>query len=211
MVDKLGGLTEAINLAKENGYFHTNQYHNQDNPKAHYLSTGPEIWADTDGQLSHFVAGIGTGGTMSGTAKFLKEKNPKIRTIAVDPEGSLFADYIRGNKLPKPAAYKVEGIGTDCLTEALYPNVIDEVITARDEDSFEVARLLARDEGLSVGGSSGAAVWAAREIAPELDEKALIVVLIPDSGTRYLTKCFNDAWMTKHGFSTKKRSSKLEV
>ncbi len=206
--DPEGYYLKAINLAKEHGYFHTNQYHNPDNPQAHYLTIGPEIWDDTDGKVTHFVAGIGTGGTLSGAAKYLKEKNPDIKSIAVDPVGSIFADYINGKKLSEPAAYKVEGIGTDSITGALFPDMVDEVISTSDEDAFETTRRLAREEGLSVGGSSGAAIWAARKIAKELDEKAIIVVIIPDSGTRYLSKCFNDVWMKKEGFLKDESSEK---
>jgi cystathionine beta-synthase len=198
--DPEGYYMKAISLAKEHGYFHINQYHNPDNPQAHYLTTGPEIWEDTDGKVTHLVAGIGTGGTLSGTAKFLKEKNPEIKSIAIDPIGSIFADYINGKNPQEPVAYKVEGIGSDCITGALFPDVVDEVISASDEDAFETTRRLAREEGLSVGGSSGAAIWAARKIALNLNERAVIVVIIPDSGTRYLSKCFNDVWMKKEGF-----------
>jgi cystathionine beta-synthase len=202
--DPEGAYMKAINLAREHGYFHMNQYHNQDNVMAHYFSTGPEIWQDTDGKVTHFVAGIGTGGTFSGTVKYLKEKNPDLTAIAVDPVGSIFADYIRKKELPKPEAYKVEGIGSDTVTEALHRVLVDEVITVTDEDAFETARILARKEGISVGGSAGAAVWAVRNVAQRLDEKAVMVVIIPDSGTRYLSKCFNDLWMKEHGFLKKK-------
>jgi cystathionine beta-synthase len=198
--DPEGYYMKAINLAEEHGYFHTNQYHNQDNVRAHYETTGPEIWEDTDGKVTHLVAGIGTGGTLSGTAKFLKEQNPEIISIAVDPVGSLFADYINGRKPGEPAAYEIEGIGTDCITRALHPEMVDRVITVTDEDAFETARRMTREEGISVGGSAGAAIWAARLVAGELDDRAIIVVIVPDSGTRYLSKCFSDAWMRKQGF-----------
>jgi cystathionine beta-synthase len=177
---------------------------------AHYLSTGPEIWADTDGKITHFVAGIGTGGTFSGSVKFLKEKNKDIRAIAVDPLGSIFADYIRTRKISQPAAYKVEGIGSDCVTGALHPDLVDEVITVGDEDAFETARAMARDEGISAGGSTGAAVWAARKSAGNLDDDHVIVVIAPDSGTRYLSKCFNDDWMREQGFLKNARDKKKQ-
>jgi len=198
-----GSYMKAINLAKENGWFHMNQYHNPNNVEAHYLTTGPEIWEDTDGTLTHFVTGIGTGGTFSGTAKYLKEQNPNIRAIAVDPEGSIFSEYIKDKKMGHPAAYKVEGIGSDCVTEALHPELVDEVITVSDQDAFDVARSVSREEGLSVGGSSGAAIWAARSIAQNLGDNDLIVVIVPDSGVRYLSKCFNDLWMREQGFLIK--------
>ena len=202
----------AVNLAREKGYFHMNQYHNQDNVEAHYLSTGPEIWQDTDHKITHFVAGIGTGGTFSGTAKFLKEKNPEIRTVAVDPVGSIFAEFIKKKRLGEPEAYKVEGIGSDCITEALHPHLVDEVLSVSDADAFETARKLSREEGISVGGSTGAAVWAARQAASNLDDKAVIVIIAPDSGSRYLSKCFNDIWMREQGFLTDKtENEKLEV
>ncbi|MCX6825850.1 MAG: cysteine synthase family protein [candidate division Zixibacteria bacterium] len=202
--DPEGCYMKAVNLAQKHGYFHMNQYHNQDNVMAHYLTTGPEIWEDSDGKVSHFVAGIGTGGTFSGVSRFLKEKNSTIKAIAVDPVGSIFAAYIKSREISHPESYQVEGIGSDTVTEALHTDLVDDVITVTDKDAFETARGLARSEGISVGGSAGAAVWAAKQVARELDNKSIIVIIIADSGTRYLSKCFNDVWMREHGFLEKK-------
>ncbi len=199
--DPEGAYMKAILLAREHGYFHMNQYHSETNISAHYLSTGPEIWDDTDGRITHLVAGIGTGGTLSGAAKFLKEKNPEIKAIAVDPIGSVFYEFIKNGKSVPPEAYKIEGIGSDVITGALLPDVIDEVFAIPDEVSFNAARRFVREEGIFGGGSTGSAVWAARKIAPRLNESAVVVVIIPDSGNRYLSKCFNDQWMKENGFN----------
>lgn len=190
----------ARRLAKEKGYFYFNQYDNPDNPEAHYKTTGPEIWEQTDGKVTHLVGGIGTGGTISGAAQFLKEKNPDIKIIAVDPPGSLFAEYIRTGQAIEPHNYLVEGIGSDKVTGALYPQYIDEVITVTDEDSFAMARQVTREFGITAGGSSGTAAFAAYEIAPKLNKDDIIVVIFADSATRYLSKCFSDKWMKEHGF-----------
>jgi cystathionine beta-synthase len=198
----------AINLAKKHGYFHMNQYHNQDNVMAHYLTTGPEIWNDTEGKITHLVAGIGTGGTFSGVSRFLKEKNPSIRTIAIDPVGSIFASYIKTKEIIEAEAYKVEGIGSDTVTEALHTSLVDEVVTVTDKDAFETARLVTRTEGISIGGSAGAAIWAARQMAGKLDNRAVIVIIVADSGIRYLSKCFNDVWMKEQGFLKEKMEVK---
>jgi cystathionine beta-synthase len=190
----------ARRLATEHGYFDVDQYHSQDNVEAHYLATGPEIWEDTDGRITHFVAGIGTGGTFSGTVRFLKERNPDLRAIAVDPEGSIFADYIREDRETVGRAYKVEGIGSDVITRALHRELVDDVITVSDSDSFNRARLIARVEGICAGGSSGSVAVAMEQVARDAPSDSLIVGVFGDAGIRYLSKCYNDNWMRSHGY-----------
>lgn len=191
----------AKRITKEtpNSYL-VGQYQNQNNPLAHYQTTGPEIWEQTQGKIDFFVAGIGTGGTMSGTARFLKEKKETIKAIAVDPEGSVYYDYFKTKKLITPHPYLVEGIGEDMLCQTLHWDVIDDVVQVTDKEAFLMARKLAKQEGIFAGGSSGAAVWAALEVAKNLDETKTLVVILPDSGTRYLSKIYNDDWMKRNGF-----------
>ncbi|HUV30296.1 MAG TPA: cysteine synthase family protein [Acidobacteriota bacterium] len=198
--DPEGCYLMARELARKHGYFDIDQYNSQDNVESHYLTTGPEIWEDTDGKITHFVTGIGTGGTFSGTVRYLKERNPEIRAIAVDPEGSIFADYIREKKLTAGYNYMVEGIGTDVITEALHPELVDQVITVSDKDSFNRARLIARTEGISGGGSSGAVAVAMERVAADPGPNAFIVGIFGDAGIRYLSKCYNDSWMREHGY-----------
>ncbi len=192
--------TVARKLARERGYFDLNQYHSQDNVESHYAATGPEIWEDTEGRVTHFVAGIGTGGTFSGVARYLKEMNPDVKAVAVDPEGSVFSEYIRTRRVITGSEYKVEGIGSDVVTEALHPELVDAVITVSDKDAFNRARLIARTEGISGGGSSGAVAVAMQQIATGLDLNSLLVGVFGDAGVRYLSKCYNDDWMRRHGF-----------
>ena len=183
----------ADRLAREiPGVFRPNQFGNPKNPEAHYLTTGPEIWADTDGQIDVFVAGMGTGGTISGTGKYLKEQNPGITVVGADPEGSILSG-------DSPKSYRVEGIGDDFIPSTFNRQVVDEMVRVSDSESFLMARRLAREEGLLVGGSAGTAVSAAIKYARRLDPGTLIVVLLPDTGRNYLTKIFSDAWMEEIG------------
>jgi len=175
------------------GAFKPDQYSNPNGPLSHYETTGPEIWRDTDGKVTHYVAGVGTGGTISGAGKYLKEQNPDIKVIGADPEGSV---YSGGTGRP----YLVEGVGEDFWPTAYDPSVVDEIIASSDAESFEITRRLAREEGLLVGGSSGLAVSAALKAAKDLPADAVVVVLLPDGGRGYLGKVFNDKWMRSYGF-----------
>ena len=186
----------AVRLSKEihNSYF-PNQYDNPSNPRAHYETTGPEIWEQTDGNITHLVCGIGTGGTIVGVAKYLKEKNPKIRIIGIDPEGSIYAEYFRTGRLPESHPYKVEGIGQDSMPKIMEFDNIDEVVTVSDKESFLATRMLARKEGIFAGGSAGSAMHVALKAAASLSPSDIMVVIIPDHGSRYLSKLYNDTWM----------------
>jgi cystathionine beta-synthase len=181
--------------------FYANQYHNPDNPEVHYTMTGPEIWEQTKGQIDAIVAGIGTGGTISGIAKFLKEKNPKIKAIAVDPIGSILTNYFKTGKIDsQPKIYKIEGIGEDFVPSNINFKVIDEFIQVADKESFLMTRELLTREGIFAGVSSGSAVTGALKYARSLKDKKRILVILPDTGTRYLSKAFNDMWMRENGF-----------
>jgi cystathionine beta-synthase len=182
-------LTEEID-----GAFQPNQYFNAANPEAHYRSTGPEIWRQTSGLVTHLVVGVGTGGTISGAGRYLKEQNPGIEVVGADPEGSLYS----GGPLHP---YRVEGIGEDFWPDTLHKDVVDRYIRVSDRDSFIAARRLVAREGLFAGGSSGTALCAALRVARELDDpRALVVTLLPDGGRPYLSKVFNDHWMREHGY-----------
>jgi len=194
-------IEEAKRIAKEiRGSFHLHQYHNPKNIEAHYKTTGPEIWKQTDGELDCFVAGIGTGGTLSGAGRYLKEKNPKIKIVAVDPVGSIFTEYIQRGTVPEPELYQLEGIGSDVVTQALDRSVIDEVIQVSDKEAFLMTRRLCLEEGLYVGGSSGACAFASLKVAKELGKDKLVVTIMADTGSRYLSKIYSDSWMREHGF-----------
>lgn len=188
-------------LTKETyGSFKPDQYSNKSNPQAHFETTGPEIWNQTEGKVTHVVVGMGTGGTISGIGKYLKKKNPKIIMIGVDPIGSVYLEFFKTKKIPKIfKTYKVEGVGEDFLPSTMDFSVVDNVIAVNDKESFTIARRLAREEGILSGGSSGMALAGARIVAKKL-RKGLIVVILPDSGKNYLTKFYNDDWMRDFGF-----------
>jgi cystathionine beta-synthase len=178
-----------------------NQYFNPKNPEAHYKTTGPEIWEQTGGQIDYFVCGVGTGGTISGVGKFLKEKNPKIKVVGIDPKGSILREYFYTKKFnPVLKTYKVEGIGQDWLPGTLSFDVIDDMVEATDKESFLMARRLTREEGIFVGGSAGTAMAGALKYADRVKENEIMVVLLPDTGERYLSKVYNDDWMRENGF-----------
>jgi cystathionine beta-synthase len=184
----------ADRLAREiPGAFRPDQFNNPNNPLAHYLSTGPEIWADSAGRVQVFVASMGTGGTISGTARFLKERNPGITIVGADPEGSILSG-------DAPHAYKVEGIGEDFIPKTFNRQIVDEMVRVSDKESFNTARRLAREEGILAGGSSGTALAAALKYAQRLTEPREIVVLLPDTGRNYISKIFSDEWMQQNGF-----------
>jgi cystathionine beta-synthase len=175
------------------GAFQPNQYHNPVNPQTHYDTTGPEIWAQTDGRLTAFVCGVGTGGTISGAGRYLKEQDPDVLVVGADPEGSIYS-----GDTPRP--YLVEGIGEDFMPSTFDTSVVDRYVRVSDRDSFLTARAITRQEGILVGGSSGTAVFAALAIARELDDpEATIVVLLPDSGRQYMSKLYSETWMLQHG------------
>ncbi len=181
--------------------FYPNQYENPLNPDSHYRSTGPEIWEDSGGRITHFVCGLGTGGTISGVGRFLKEKDPAVKVIGVDPIGSLYYDYVKTGKVGKARTYVVEGIGEDFFPKTMDFSVLDDVLQVTDEECFAMARRLAKQEGILTGGSGGGCVSAALRLASELGPTAFVVAFLPDTGMRYLSKIYNDEWMRDHGYA----------
>jgi cystathionine beta-synthase len=195
--------------AETHNSFYANQYHNPANPESHYLSSGPEIWKQTGGDFEVFCAGMGTGGTLSGVGKFLREHKPTIKIVGIDPVGSLYYDFVKQGRITKSFAYKVEGIGEDFFPTTMNLKIIDEIIRVDDKECFLMTRDLTRLEGLFVGGSGGAAVAGAVKYARTMvergegkvgDRPARILVFLADGGHKYLSKIFNDDWMRENGF-----------
>jgi cystathionine beta-synthase len=190
----------AERLARETPHaYMPNQYENRANPGAHYRTTGPEIWRQTDGKIDVFVCGMGTGGTITGTGRFLKEKKKTLKVVGADPEGSIFHPRFYKQR-EAPHQYKVEGVGEDFMPRTMDLSIVDDVIQVNDVEAFRMARRLAQEEGILVGGSGGTAIHAAVKVAEKLDETKMIVALLPDTGRNYLSKLYSDKWMKEQGF-----------
>jgi cystathionine beta-synthase len=180
--------------------YYPNQYENPMNPEAHYCTTGPEIWKETEGKITHFVIGLGTGGTVTGVARYLKEQNPQVKIVGVDPIGSLYYEYFKTGKVGTATTYVVEGIGEDFFPSTMDLSVLDDIIQVTDRDCFIWTRRLARQEGIFTGGSGGGCVLAALQVGEKLGPEGLVVAFLPDTGMRYLSKVYNDAWMRDHHY-----------
>lgn len=180
--------------------FCPDQHNNRENNEAHYRTTGPELWEQMEGRIDVLVAGIGTGGTVSGVARYLKEQDPDVRVVAVDSQGSVFTGYFQTGRPGRPGHYLVEGLGDEEIIGCPEFELIDEMVQVSDAEAFRCARELARREAILAGGSSGAALWAVRQVAQRLDRPARIATLFPDSGYRYLSTVYNDTWMKDRGF-----------
>jgi cystathionine beta-synthase len=181
--------------------FYCNQYENMANPDAHFRYTGPELYEQLDGQLDYFVCCVGTGGTISGVSRYMKSQNAGIQTVGVDPVGSVYYDYFRSGELkPQTKKYKIEGMGKDFIPGALDTNLLDDMVQVSDAQAFDMTRRLAQEEGIFVGGSSGAAVAGMLAYAQNIQEPKRMMTILPDSGTKYLSKIFDDSWMQAQGF-----------
>jgi len=188
-----------IVAANPDAYF-PDQHNNRENSEAHYVTTGPEIWQQMEGRIDYLVAGIGTGGTICGVARYLKEQDSTIKVVAIDPQGSVFHDWFHEHRLGRPGPYLIEGLGDEEIIGCPDFDLIDDMYRVTDREAFRSARGLARREAILGGGSSGAALWGVRKLARSLDRHARIVTIFPDSGTRYMSTIFNDEWMKQKGF-----------
>jgi cystathionine beta-synthase len=189
----------AENLAKEDkSLFYLDQHNNLDNNEAHYKTTGPEIWEQMEGKIDFLIGGVGTGGTITGAGKYLKEKNPQIKIIGIDPYGSIFYNWFKERKLIKPYPYKIEGIGDEFLIKTAQLDVLDDMYQVSDLDAINWAKHLAREEGIIAGGSTGANIWGALKLAREVDDYVNIVTFAYDSGYKYVSTIFNDEWIQKN-------------
>ena len=197
--DSYNNITPRI-LEETPGGYYFDQHNNRENNETHYCTTGPEIWEQMEGKIDYFVAGIGTGGTICGVAKFLKEKNPDIKVIGVDPAGSVFYDYFHTKRLIPPSPYFLEGLGDEFLIGCVDFALIDDIFRISDKTAFRMTRELADKEAILAGGSSGAALWGAIELAKRIDRPARIATVFADSGTRYLSSIYNDDWLKEKGF-----------
>jgi cystathionine beta-synthase len=196
--DSYNKITPRI-VAETPGCFFPDQHNNRENNEAHYMTTGPEIWEQMQGCIDYFVAGVGTGGTISGVARYLKEKDPNIKVIGIDPQGSIFYDYFHTGKVGQPGRYLIEGLGDEFLIKCVEFELIDDMYRVSDRDAFLHARKLVKEEGVLGGGSSGAALWGVLKLARSLEKPARIVTVFPDSASRYLSTIFNDQWMKSKG------------
>ncbi|MFO7981773.1 MAG: cysteine synthase family protein [Candidatus Aminicenantes bacterium] len=199
--ESYNNLAPRIAEKTPNSYY-LDQHNDRKNNEAHYKTTGPEIWEQMDGNIDYFVAGIGTGGTICGAAKFLKEKDHNIQVIAIDPKGSIFYDYFHTGKKIKPSPYLIEGLGDEFLIKCVDFSVIDDIYQVTDKIAFEMTRKISEKEAILVGGSSGAAVWGTLKLARKIDRHARIVTIFPDSANRYLSSIFNDSWLKEKGLMT---------
>jgi len=187
-------------LAKETpNTYYLDQHNNRDNNEAHYKTTGPEIWDQMEGKIDYFVAGMGTGGTICGAARFLKERDPGIKVLGVDPLGSIFFDYFHQKKITKPSRYLLEGLGDEFLIGCVEFDLVDDIYRVTDREAFLMTRRLANEEAVLAGGSSGAAIWACLKLAKAINRPARIVTVFPDSANRYLSTIYNDDWLREKG------------
>jgi cystathionine beta-synthase len=197
--DSYNNITPRIVRETPGGYYF-DQHNNRDNNETHYRTTGPEIWEQMDGKIDYFVAGIGTGGTICGVSRYLKEKDPSIKVVGVDPKGSIFYDYFHRQKLVKPSPYFIEGLGDEFLIGCVDFGLIDDIFQITDRTAFLMTRELADKEAILAGGSSGASLWAAVRLASEIARPARIVTLFADSAMRYLSTIYNDTWLKEKGY-----------